>query len=183
MLNRLKHLTGRRRREPLTGAVEAVLEDCREIITAVAALDGLTLGPDDQAVAGKAADAAGEGVSAAYAWAIITLAELSTGDQLDDSQREGALAAAAAAEITDCGCLACGPAAAAAQTLCEHYQHAIGGYLRGLADAGADPYNAINDDPEWQSEMRYLIDGRVGIASHLDAVLRINARYARDNGR
>ena len=179
MLNRLKHLTRSRRREPLTGAVEAVLEDCRDILTAVGALDGLPLGPDDRAAADKAAAAAGKGVSAAYAWAVITLAELSTGDQPDDSQRDAAVEAAAAAEITDCGCLACGPADAAARTLCEHYQQAIGGYLRGLADGGADPYDAISDDPGWREEMRFIVDDRADIASHLDAVLRINDRLSR----
>ena len=177
MKDRLNKLRSRKR-ERVTGAIEAVLGDCREILAAIGALDGLRLGPDDAEVVAAAETAATGGVRAAYAAAVVALAELATGEVLDESQRQAITDAANAAELTECGCFACGPPQAAAETLCEHYQHAMAGYVRGLADAGVDPYQYVSDDPEWRTEMRFLITDRAAIAEHLQAVLRINDRLA-----
>ena len=180
MLDRLKHLTRGRRREPLTGAVEAVLADCREIIAAVAALDGLPLGPDDQAVAGKATAAASEGVSAAYAWGdhhtrgALNRRPRSTTVNAKQRSRRRPKRRSPTADVSHadpptrrrkhCANITSTPSA----DICEASQ---------TEAPTRTPRSATI--PKWRAQLRFLVDDRTEIASRLDAVLRINDRLSR----
>lgn len=161
----------------MTHPIDAVLDDCYDILGVIETLSGRDLGPDDTDAVAAARDAAAAALGESCAATVVVVAELASGEALPDGVRADATAAALSRPSPDGGgdggCPTCWAAAA---TLPRDDQLRVDGYYAALADAGVDIHSVVSQCRGWHRMLEAVVERRGVIEHHLDAVWRIGQR-------